>query len=55
MRSVPHKDPKGNLLLNLVDNNDRAVNRTVCVVAPLELLIVLSIKFITTTLLWSSI
>lgn len=52
--SVPHNERIVDILLRLVDDNHRAVNRTVSVVTPLEFFIVLSIQFITPTLFWSS-
>lgn len=41
------------ILLCLIDDNNRAVNRTVCVVAPLDFLIILPVQLIASTLFWS--
>lgn len=48
------EDQRVDVLLCLVDDDDRAVDGTVRVVAPLEFFIVLSIQLITPTLLWPS-
>lgn len=41
------------ILLCLIDDNNGAVDGTVCVVAPLDFLIILPVQFIASTLFWS--
>lgn len=40
------------ILLCLIDNDNGAVDGTVCVVAPLDFLIILTVQFIASTFFW---